>query len=83
MRAPSSPSEPTTPPATLADRLRHAIGDRSAAEVAVQAGITRQHVHRLITGRMKRGPSIEVVQSLADALGVTPAWLGFGEVAGE
>lgn len=57
-----------TNPPTFADKLALAIGRESITSVADKAGITRQHVYKLLQGSE---PSWDTVQRLATALGVS------------
>ena len=65
--------------ATFAERLRRArLGaGLTQMQVAVRAGTGLPTISRLETGAT--GPRPETVRKLADALGVSPAWLLFGE----
>lgn len=71
---------PVPPTASLADRLRaarQAAGrtQRDLAQVLGTAGY--RAIWRLERG--KRGASIEEIEQLAQVLGVSPAWLAFGQ----
>jgi transcriptional regulator with XRE-family HTH domain len=63
---------------TLPDRIRAAAGRRSLAEVARIARLPRATVHRLTQDGQKRGPSLDTIRQLAEALGVDPGWLAYG-----
>ena len=58
--------------------------ERKASWLARQAGVTPAYVSRLLSGG-KKNPSAEVLSKLADALGVSVAWLmtGQGEMMAE
>ncbi len=71
---------------SVAERLREArlAKNLTYGELATEAGITsrrgrpsRQTVYNTETGR--QAASVEQLEKLAAALGVSPAWLTFGE----
>ncbi len=75
-------AQPQPDPTTLPGRIESALAGRSIGRICRDSGITRSHLGRLRRGDFKFGPSLDLVERLAAALGVTPAWLGFGEVKG-
>lgn len=64
---------------TLSTRLRTAIGTRPVDQVARLAGIDRQTLRRLLHDKQKRGAFTSTIRALAEVLGVSPAWLAFGD----
>lgn len=67
---------------TVAGRLREAMGSRSVKSVAKAAGVQPFTLRQLREGR-KRGGTVETLRAVAEALGVSPGWLAFGEGARE
>lgn len=57
-------------------RLEQAMASdaRSRAEIARVSGYSRPHLRRLIKGE-RRSPTLELVDAMADTLGVSRAWL--------
>jgi transcriptional regulator with XRE-family HTH domain len=62
-------------------RLREAMDGRSIHAVARLAGVPRETLSRALSGLHKRGPTTETLAKIAAAVGVSPGWLAFGEVA--
>lgn len=60
----------------ISERLNEALSDKNItkAELARRANITRQSLNSYLVERTR--PSHEVIVSLANVLGVNPAWLG-------
>lgn len=70
----------------LRDRFNRAKGDRTYDELRRETGLGIRTLTRLARGeepmspdRCKRGPTIETVERVARAVGVSPGWLAFGE----
>ena len=61
-------------PTRLAEALEQVGGLKGIAQAA---GLDRSTIYNLRNGR--GSPSIETVERLAQALGVEPAWLAYGE----
>jgi transcriptional regulator with XRE-family HTH domain len=65
----------------LSDRIRTA---REEAGLTLRAlarlsGVDRAWLRRLERGEISRGPSVEVVERVATACRVSPAWIAFGD----
>ena len=58
---------------TFQERLKIALGDMTATDLAKRIGLSKQVVSTYITG--VRSPKQPVIQSLASALNVNEAWL--------
>lgn len=58
---------------TFAERLKIAIGDMTASELAKKIGLSKQAVSTYMTGI--RSPKLPVIQALSNALNVNEAWL--------
>lgn len=58
---------------TFQERLKIALGDMTATDLAKKIGLSKQAVSTYITG--VRSPKQPVIQSLASALNVNEAWL--------
>ena len=58
------------------ERLRIALNadPRTRPEIAKAAGYSAAHLRRLVSGA-RRAPTLELVDAMAGALGVSPAWL--------
>ena len=67
-------------PATtdIGRRIDQALGRRRISDIAREAGLDRTWAWDLRHRAKKQGPTLDTVARLAAALGVTPAWLGFG-----
>lgn len=63
----------------FADRLKVARGTKGVVEVAEAAGVDRTTLWRLEHDGPKGGPDLATVERLAQACGVSPGWLAFGE----
>lgn len=65
---------------TFHARLRSAMTWRrvSAVRLARAAKIERPSLLRLLRGVSKTGPRLTTIETLAECLGVSPAWLAFG-----
>lgn len=78
--------KPLPPTTDFGRRLEHALGDGSLEELARRAGVNRATIWRSrrpgegqdSLHRGQNGLTMGVVERLAKALGVAPAWLGFG-----
>ncbi len=68
-------------PAGLAGRLRQRMEDLawSINRLATKSGVPRRTIQRIRAGTLKRGPYLDTLERLAEPLGVSAAWLGFGE----
>lgn len=64
---------------TIGERLRRARKNRKVTQVelAQRTGVAHSTVVRIERGQAK--PRIETVWALAEALGVDPKWLAFGD----
>jgi len=65
-------------PTTLGDRLRHSRKAKhwTQEQLAAKAGTTQAVIQKIENGKSLRPRKI---QSLSDALNVTPSWLMFGQ----
>lgn len=62
----------------MAERVRAALRGRSVGSVARASGLSPREVRRMREGDVA-GPRVVTVERLARALGVSPAWLVWGE----
>lgn len=51
------------------------MGSRTAEEVARDSGLRGITVRRIVAGQVKTAPRLDTVEAMAQALGVTPAFL--------
>ena len=67
---------------TIGERLRRARKDRKVTqlELAARTGVAHSTVVRIERGQTR--PRIETVGKIAEALGVDPRWLAFGDGLG-
>lgn len=66
---------------TFRERLAVAMDadPRSRAAICRRAGYAQSHIRRLISGE-RHSPTLPLVETMAEALEVSPAWLlGFSE----
>lgn len=63
----------------IRDRLKSLRQKRglSLNALGIAAGLTYTTIHNIETGRTV--PGIDTVEKIADALGISPAWMAFGE----
>jgi len=63
----------------IRDRLKTLRQKRglSLNALGIAAGLTYTTIHNIETGRTV--PGLDTVEKIADALGISPSWLGFGE----
>lgn len=61
-------------------RLRAAIDEKqtSARAVSLKAGLSDSMVHKFLTGQTS-SLTLETLNKIAEALGVDPVWLAYGE----
>lgn len=61
-------------------RLRAAIEEKktSARAVSLKAGLSDSMVHKFLTGATS-SLTLETLNKIADALGIDPIWLAYGE----
>jgi len=59
----------------LKDRIRAAMGTKTAEAVARESGLRGITIRRLATGATKTAPRLDTLEAVALALGVRPAWL--------
>ena len=64
---------------TIGERLRRARKDRKVTQVelAGRTGVAHSTVVRIERGQTR--PRIETIYAFAEALGVDPKWIAFGE----
>ena len=62
----------------LQGRIHQAIAGRPLDAVARAAGLDRNTLRSLLRNTHKRGPYLDTLVRLAQALEVEPAWLAFG-----
>jgi transcriptional regulator with XRE-family HTH domain len=66
---------------TIGDRVREARDRKlwTQRELSEATGIMEATISRIENGKYQRRPYRETLEALADALGVSVAWLVFGE----
>jgi transcriptional regulator with XRE-family HTH domain len=66
---------------TLGNRLRWARDRKlwTQRELSVRSGIMEATISRIENNKHRRRPNTETLTALAEALGVSPYWLVFGE----
>jgi len=64
----------------MAGRLRARMAELgwSTHRLSRESSVDRAVILRIREGQLKRGPYLDTIERLAEALGVTAAWLGFG-----